>query len=345
MSEFSRHLLVWQGEFGRHNLPWQAGTDPYPIWLSEIMLQQTQVATVIPYFLRFRERFPDIASLAAAPVDEVLGLWSGLGYYARGRNLHKAARQIMERHGGVFPRQMQDIANLPGIGRSTAAAISAFAWGERSAILDGNVKRVLTRCFGIEGFPGEKAVETRLWALAESLLPETGMAAYTQGLMDLGATLCTRSRPACDRCPMAASCVALREGRVAELPTRKPKKERPFRQETVLILLAEGRILLERRPPAGIWGGLLALPVLPEGCNDPLVWIAQELGMQIETLRPLPPVTHDFTHFRLEMRPLLGQAASHRPGVRQDNATWLPLTQLDGAPLPAPVRRLLQSLA
>ncbi len=224
MSDFADRLIAWQRHNGRHDLPWQGGHDPYRIWLSEIMLQQTQVDTVIPYYQRFLARFPDVASLAAAPVEDVMALWSGLGYYARARNLHRAACTIVEAHGGAFPRSAAEIAGLPGIGRSTAAAIAAFAYGERAAILDGNVKRVLCRIFGVEGFPGEKAVENRLWALAESLLPEHEVGRYIQAQMDLGATLCTRGKPACSRCPFADDCVARRENRVAELPTPRPKK-------------------------------------------------------------------------------------------------------------------------
>lgn len=196
MSEFATRLTAWQREHGRHDLPWQGGTDPYRIWLSEIMLQQTQVETVIPYYQRFLARFPDVAALAAAPVEDVMTLWSGLGYYARARNLHRAAQRIMSDHGGRFPTTAAEISTLPGVGRSTAAAIAAFAFGERGAILDGNVKRVLSRIFGVDGFPGEKAVENRLWTLAESLLPERDIGRYIQAQMDLGATLCTRARPA-----------------------------------------------------------------------------------------------------------------------------------------------------
>ena len=346
MNMFSTRLVAWQEKSGRHDLPWQSGRDPYRIWVSEIMLQQTQVATVIPYFLRFMAAFPDVATLAAAPGEQVLGLWSGLGYYARARNLHRAARLVAEQHAGRFPGNAEDIATLPGIGRSTAAAIAAFAWGERVAILDGNVKRVLTRCFGIDGFPGERAVETRLWALAESLLPDTGVERYTQGLMDLGATVCTRSRPDCPACPMASDCQGLAQGRVAELPTPRPRRERPLRRETVLILLDDDGVLLERRPPMGIWGGLSALPVLPEVCDDPIGWAAETLGVEVGTLASLPILRHDFTHFRLEMRPLLGRVHGARPVAHQDALSWLSLTEasLAEAPLPAPVRKLLSGL-
>ncbi len=344
MSTFAIRLMAWQEKAGRHDLPWQGGRDPYLIWVSEIMLQQTQVATVIPYFHRFMAAFPDVASLAGAAEEQVLGLWSGLGYYARARNLHRAARVLTAQHDGHFPGTAADIAALPGIGRSTAAAIAAFAWGEKAAILDGNVKRVLARVFAIEGFPGEKAVENRLWALAESLMPEDGAAPYTQGLMDLGATVCTRARPACSLCPLSMECQALARGRVAELPTPRPQRPRPSRRETVLILLEGEQVLLEKRPPTGIWGGLLGLPVLPDLCDDPLAWIARNLSLKVGALEPLPTLRHDFSHFRLEMAPLVGRVSAILPSLHQDALSPLPLSALDGAALPAPVRKLLASL-
>ncbi len=344
MNDFAPRLIAWQARHGRHDLPWQQDRDAYRIWLSEIMLQQTQVGTVIPYYLRFLARCPDIASLALAPESEVLGLWSGLGYYARARNLHKAAKVVMSRHGGVFPRHSAAIGELPGIGRSTAAAIAAFAFGERAAILDGNVKRVFTRCFGVAGFPGEKAVELRLWALAEELLPHDGVDAYIQGLMDLGATLCTRSKPACPRCPMADICVANLGNRVAELPTRRPKKTVPQRHARLLVLMDAGRVLLEQRPPTGIWGGLLSLPELPDECTDPAAWVADHLGCGVAGLQPLTPFQHTFTHFRLEIMPLLGEVSRHLPVAHQDSLTWLGAAELPDAPLPAPIRKILTAL-
>ncbi len=273
---FATRLLTWHARHGRHDLPWQNTRDPYRIWLSEIMLQQTQVDTVIPYYHRFLARFPNLAALAAANQDDVLALWSGLGYYARARNLHQAAQTVMSDHDGRFPQDADTIATLPGIGRSTAAAIAAFAFDRRGAILDGNVKRVLCRAFGIAGYPGDKAVENRLWDLAESLLPpraeDTGT--YIQAQMDLGATLCTRSRPACERCPLTDVCIARREDRVTMLPTPKPRKTVPLRQVRVAVIIAGDRILLEKRPATGIWGGLMSLPELPDdrapaGSTDP----------------------------------------------------------------------------
>lgn len=329
--DFSQSVIRWQKHAGRHDLPWQKRMDPYRVWLSEIMLQQTQVATVIPYYRRFLARFPDVASLAAAPAEDVMALWSGLGYYARARNLRRAAQTIVAHHGGRFPRRIEDIEALPGIGRSTAAAIAVFAFGARAAILDGNVKRVLARVFCIDGFPGDKAVEARLWALAESLLPGRDLVAYTQGLMDLGATLCAPSKPRCGVCPLAARCVARRENRVAELPTPRAKRSVPQRAVTVLVLLNSGDVLLERRPPRGIWGGLLSLPELPEG----------KLPRRYAGARPLPVVRHAFTHFRLDIAPLAAKVS------RRDTApegVWLSLKKLDEAPLPAPIRKILKSL-
>ena len=329
--DFARRLIAWQKRHGRHDLPWQKQHDPYRVWLAEIMLQQTQVATVIPYYRRFLARFPGLAGLAAAPQEEVMALWSGLGYYARARNLQRAAQAIVATHGGRFPRRIEDIEALPGIGRSTAAAIAVFAFGARAAILDGNVRRVLARAFGIEGFPGEKAVEARLWALAESLLPERDLVAYTQGLMDLGATLCTRGKPRCGDCPLAAQCVARREDRIAALPTPRAKRAVPQRSVRVLVLRHRGRVLLEQRPPHGIWGGLLSLPELSDG----------KLPRRYADAMPLPVVRHAFTHFRLDIMPLVAKVS------RRDTApegVWLSLKQLDEAPLPSPIRKILKGI-
>ncbi len=339
-SAFAARLVAWQKQHGRHGLPWQV-SDPYRVWLSEIMLQQTQVTTVLGYYARFLERFPDLATLAAAPVEDVLAHWSGLGYYTRARNLHKAAQQVMAGFGGAFPARREAIETLPGIGRSTAAAIAAFAFGQRETILDGNVKRVLTRCFGVDGYPGDKKVEAQLWTLAESLLPvaDGDMVAYTQGLMDLGATVCSRSRPACGVCPMADCCVAARDGRTAELPQRKPKKVQPERETVMLIALHQGQVLLQRRPPSGIWGGLLSLPEF--GSTLAIAdWLAD--NGDGELLPAWPELRHVFTHFRLTITPqcvpLHRLAASH---CAEDGQVWLPLTQALDAGVPAPVRKLL----
>lgn len=341
MSQFAQTLIEWQTRHGRHDLPWQASRDPYTVWLSEIMLQQTQVETVIPYYQRFLARFPTLESLASATVDEVLALWSGLGYYARARNLHRAAREVMTRHEGRFPQHSAAIAELPGIGRSTAAAIAAFCFGERAAILDGNVKRVLARHAGIEGFPGTRAVEQSMWALAESLLPSEGVDRYTQAMMDLGATVCTRSRPQCPRCPLASTCVAHRKGRESQLPTPRPARVVPERHSRVLLAHGELGVLLLRRPDHGIWGGLHTLPEIPDGMDADAY--AQSLGLRCSgPAVPLAPVRHAFTHFRLTLeaqRCEVSGSALHDPRWRwADAAAW------DELGLPAPIRRLLDDL-
>lgn len=344
MSNFARRLIEWQGHHGRHDLPWQGSRAPYRVWLSEIMLQQTQVTTVIPYYQRFVGRFPDVAALAAAPVEDVMALWSGLGYYARARNLHRAAQQVMSDHGGRFPRHSAQIVTLPGIGRSTAAAIAAFCSDERAAILDGNVKRVLCRVFGVDGFPGEKEVENRLWALAESLLPDTGVGSYIQAQMDLGATVCTRGKPACARCPLAAECIARITGRVAELPAPRPRKAVPRRSVQVAVIVSRGAVLLERRPPNGIWGGLLALPEVPAQAQDVAAWAAT-LGMVGGPASRLAPLTHTFTHFILDMQPWRIELTAPPSGVEESGRVWLDLTRTDDAALPTPVRRILERMA
>ncbi|NWG86230.1 MAG: A/G-specific adenine glycosylase [Hydrogenophilaceae bacterium] len=339
---FATHLIAWQRRHGRHDLPWQGSREPYAVWLSEIMLQQTQVETVIPYYQRFRARLPEVAALAAASEEEVLALWSGLGYYSRARNLHKAAKIIVQDFGGIFPREFDQIMSLPGIGRSTAAAIAAFAFGERRAILDGNVKRVFCRLFGVEGWPGEKPVENRLWALADSLLPSHDLGAYTQGLMDLGATLCRRSKPACVVCPFSEECVANRQGRQAELPTARPRKALPERHTAMLLLLHAGEILLEKRPPTGIWGGLWSLPECPTEA-DPAD-CARRLGFEAQALRPLPKLTHTFTHFRLHIQPQPLSVVRRPTKMNEPGRLWLPLADACEAALPTPVRKLIEQL-
>lgn len=345
LPDFCKRLVDWQRRHGRHDLPWQRANgpdpDPYPIWLSEIMLQQTQVETVIPYFRRFLERFPDIESLALAGEDDVLAQWSGLGYYSRARNLHATARRIQSDYGGVFPQDPVQIQALPGVGRSTAAAIAAFAFGQRHAILDGNVKRVLARVFGVEGWPGERAVENQLWSLAESLLPAQDIRAYTQGLMDLGATVCTRARPSCDACPFTNDCVAHRLGRQRELPGPRPKKTMPAKETAMLVLIHAGEVLLEKRPASGIWGGLWSLPECPVAEEARLA--AFRLGYLAQASHALPALVHAFTHFRLTIRPW--RLDVPRPAkVDAPGYLWLPLTELEGAALPTPVRRILAPL-
>jgi len=338
---FASRIVSWQQHHGRHTLPWQATHDPYRIWLSEIMLQQTQVATVIPYFERFVARFPDLPALAAAREDDVLALWSGLGYYSRARNLHAAARVIVAEHGGVFPALPTAIAQLPGVGRSTAAAIAALAFGQPCAILDGNVKRVLARHGGIAGWPGDKKIEAALWTLAESRLPRTTVESYTQGMMDLGALVCTRSQPACPACPVNVDCIAHTQGRIDELPTPRPKKTLPEKQVQMLLLLDRGELMLEKRPSQGIWGGLWSLPELAPDA-DAAGHCRDRFGFIALTQQALPQFTHSFTHFRLHIRPVelhLAPRHSTQPGQ-----IWMPLADALDAALPAPVRTLVRQL-
>jgi A/G-specific adenine glycosylase len=351
---FAEAVISWQKRHGRHTLPWQNTRDAYRIWLSEIMLQQTQVTAVIPYYQRFLQRFPDVAALAAAPNEDVMANWSGLGYYTRARNLHRCAQQVMQEFGGKFPTDPALLAELPGIGRSTAAAIAAFSAGARAAILDGNVKRVFARVFGIEGYPGEKKVEDALWRRAEALLPERDIEAYTQGLMDLGATICTRGKPACAICPLAERCVAFNTLRTQELPVRKPKKAVPQKQTAMLVVVDQGEVLLEQRPGSGIWGGLLSLPEvggyvpLDEGDialdSVEATRLLSPFGVPT-AIEPLALVTHGFTHFTLYIQPYRVSLKARKRIAAENNHVWLPIEKIADAPLPAPIKKLLKSLA
>ena len=336
---FATVLIEWQKVHGRHDLPWQQSTDPYRVWLSEIMLQQTQVSTVIPYYVRFLEKFPDLKSLAGAELDEVLRLWSGLGYYSRARNLHRAAVEIMERFGGEFPDNRLDLETLPGIGRSTAAAIAAFSFGRKEAILDGNVKRVLARHFEIAGHPSEQKVSDRLWQLAENLLPATDIGSYTQSLMDIGATVCTR-KPACMVCPLNTSCLAHRNGNESAFPSARPRKKNPLRTTRMLVLRHRRSVLLAKRPPVGVWPGLWSFPEVPEG-EIAVEYCSTEIGVSVGRIRELPVVRHEFTHFSLDITPALGVVSGQQPVLRMDEARWVPIDEADGWALPAPVRTLL----
>jgi len=339
-TSFATHIIQWQREHGRHDLPWQNTRDPYRIWVSEIMLQQTQVSAVIPYYQRFVARFSDVRALAAAEEDEVLTHWSGLGYYARGRNLHRTARLIAERHRGTFPSDFDAVRALPGVGRSTAAAICVLAFGQRRAILDGNVRRVLARHAGLRGYPGDKRVQDKLWQQAEALLPDSGIEAYTQGLMDLGAGPCSRRSPECVKCPVSESCIALRDGLTAELPSPRPTRTLPQRETAMLILMSRGEVLLEKRPASGIWGGLWSFPEAGEGRIEEA---ALRYGAQPDRLRRLAVVDHGFTHFKLRIRPVLAQVA-RPPGVEEPGQLWLTVHDALGAAIPAPVKRILREL-
>ena len=391
---FSAAVIAWQRQHGRHALPWQSTRDAYRIWLSEIMLQQTQVAAVIAYYEKFLRSFPTVEALAAAPTEQVMAHWSGLGYYTRARNLHACAKRVVAEYGGHFPRDPVALAELPGIGRSTAAAIAAFAYGVRAAILDGNVKRVLCRVYGIEGFPGSRAIEVALWQRAEALLPPaTGhlgatsaayvgevvdgyadanavvsaaangsasamnvaggalaISSYTQGLMDLGATLCTRNRPQCSRCPLALRCVALATGRTAVLPERRIKKPVPERHTTMLLCVFQGQVLLEQRPDKGIWGGLLSLPeiaVCAAPSDDDVAHHEAQISRLVEQIGTvsdqalLTSFSHGFTHFRLHITPRLIRLAEIGSANFPANAAWYDSAGLAHAALPAPVKKLL----
>lgn len=322
MSEgLAAELLDWYDREGRHDLPWQQARSAYAVWISEIMLQQTQVATVIPYFHRFMARFRDIPSLATAPLDEVLHHWSGLGYYARARNLHKAAAFLVAQHGGQFPNDFDAVAALPGIGRSTAGAILAQAFGQRHPILDGNVKRVLARMHAVPGWPGSAPVERRLWALAEAHTPTARVADYTQAIMDLGATVCRRARPLCLACPLASRCVAQQQGRQAEFPAPRPKRARPLRRVRMLLLRDDhGAVLLERRPPQGIWGGLWCPPELGE--ESVPEWATRVLGTPVVAGAPLAALRHGFTHFELEIEPVPADLSAP-PSALMEPGRWV----------------------
>ncbi|MFA9215524.1 MAG: A/G-specific adenine glycosylase [Sphingomonadaceae bacterium] len=351
---FSADLIAWQQVHGRHVLPWQNTRDAYLIWLSEIMLQQTQVAAVLGYYARFLDRFPTLQSLAAAPVEDVMAQWSGLGYYTRARNLHKCAQQVVAQYDGVFPSDPRLLAELPGIGRSTAAAIAAFSSGTRAAIMDGNVKRVFARVFGIDSYPGERKTEEALWRRAEALLPEQGIESYTQGLMDMGATLCTRSSPSCERCPMQARCVAFATGRTKELPVRKPKKVSPEKQASMLLIVDNGQVLLEQRPASGIWGGLLSLPELDghalaedddiAALDAAALMLAVDRFGTLESYERLSTITHVFTHYKLHIAPYRITLAQRRQLVAQGGHLWYDSSAIDTAPLPAPIKKLLLEL-
>ena len=344
-TDFAARLLRWFDAHGRHDLPWQHPRSPYRVWLAEVMLQQTQVGTARPYFERFVQALPDLPALAAASEDQVLALWSGLGYYSRARNLHRAARLCVERHGGELPADFEALAALPGIGRSTAGAILAQAHGLRFPILDGNVKRSLCRLLGIEGWPGETAVQKQLWAASAALLPDRRLPDYTQALMDFGATLCTRSRPDCARCPFADDCIAKRDGRSAELPVPRPARALPERSCHLLWLEdAQGRIALQRREGPGVWRGLWSLPQADDE-READAWLQRHL-LRIEAARieRLPAFLHVFSHYRLQIQPLRLAPVEVLPSVSDGEGTrWFERAELAGLGLPAPVRRLLES--
>ncbi|CAN5216996.1 A/G-specific adenine glycosylase [soil metagenome] len=335
-------LIAWWRISGRKTLPWQEDPSPYRVWVSEIMLQQTQVAAVLPYFRAFMTRFPDLDALAQAPLDEVLHRWSGLGYYARARNLHVAARIVRDRFGGKLPEDLPSLMELPGIGRSTAGAIVALAHGQCAAILDGNARRVLARCFAVAGHPGETVTARRLWKLSESLVPDADVTAYTQALMDLGATVCTRGRPRCDACPLEAVCTAHAAGCETDYPSPRPRRRRPVRRTRVVLAVdGEGAVLLERRAAQGIWGGLWALPEIGDD-GDASAWCATRFGSAPDAVEEWPPVRVVFTHFELDIRPALVRVAAAPAQVLEpDRWVWYNTTTPATLGLPAPVARLI----
>ena len=343
---FAPALLRWFALHGRHDLPWQKDMTPYRVWISEVMLQQTQVVTVMPYYQRFMARFPDVRALAAAPLDEVLHLWTGLGYYARARNLHACARTVVEKFAGEFPTDLDGMVSLPGIGRSTAGAILSIASGLRHPILDGNVKRVLSRVFGVAGDPASSAVLEALWSLAETCTPERDVGAYTQAIMDLGATLCTRARPACTLCPMNLECVAAREGRQAELPGKKQKRHRPSREATLLIAqrgeLRLAAVFVERRPVAGLWGGLWSPPQF-ETEDAAMAWCAREVGEPERACEVMAPIEHAFTHFDLRLKPLRIRCRP-REAIKDGEQLWYDLNDPPKIGLPQPIKQLFERL-
>lgn len=339
----SKALLAWYDQHGRHDLPWQSPRTPYHVWISEIMLQQTQVSSVIDYFTRFIQRFPHIESLACASQDEVLHYWTGLGYYARARNLHKAAQIIQQDFAGHFPTQINEVLSLPGIGRSTAAAILAQALGQRHPILDGNVKRVLSRYHAIEGWPGNKQVEELLWRLAEAATPKQRLADYTQAIMDLGATVCKR-KPDCPACPLVSGCQAKKQGNVTDYPTSKPRKALPVRHTSMLILQQHDHtVLLQQRPPNGIWGGLWSLPECPLDASVK-AFCESELGLKMLELEAGDTLQHRFSHYQLDIIPIYGTVAGYTDRVMEDpSRIWYNTCQPQKLGLPTPVKTLINA--
>jgi A/G-specific adenine glycosylase len=340
--EFATRVLGWFDEFGRKDLPWQH-TDAYGVWVSEIMLQQTQVQTVVPYYKRFMQSFPGVVALANAPLDNVLRHWSGLGYYARARNLHKAARVLRDEYAGTFPQSYDDVIALPGIGRSTAGAILSLAFNERQPILDGNVKRVLARHRAIAGWPGKAEVANALWQVADRATPGPRVADYTQAIMDLGATICTRRNPQCAACPVSFDCQARRSDSAEDYPGRKPKKPKPLKQTTMVLAVHNDSLYLERRPAAGIWGGLWSLPELAD--NNVGDWCQQNLNSGENGIEMWDCLRHSFSHYDLDIHPVVVRiAATSRKVADGDDAIWHPLDELPPGGIAAPVQTLINNL-
>ena len=342
MTDFSDRVIAWFDRHGRKDLPWHQA-DAYRVWVSEIMLQQTQVQTVIPYYERFIQSFPGVVALADAELDRVLGHWSGLGYYARARNLHSAAKTIRDDYDGAFPCSFDDIVALPGIGRSTAGAILSLAFARRCPILDGNVKRVLARHLAIGGWPGKSSVAQELWEAAERHTPNTQVGAYTQAIMDLGATVCTRSSPCCEECPVSEDCQAGVSATMDQYPGRKPRKAKPLKQTTMVLAVSDDAVYLERRPAAGIWGGLWSLPELADAeVGD---WCRQNLDSVGGTIETWDTLRHSFSHYDLDIRPVLVRiGARSRKVADGDDSTWHRLDDLPPGGIAAPVQKLINTL-
>ncbi len=345
--DFAARLLRWFDDHGRKDLPWQSPRTAYRVWLSEVMLQQTQVVTVVPYFLRFVEKFASLSELAAAPLDDVLAAWSGLGYYSRARNLHAAAKYCVANFAGELPADFDPLCALPGIGRSTAGAILAQAHGQRFAILDGNVKRVLARHEGVAGWPGSVTVQKQLWSIAEAHTPHSRLADYTQAIMDLGATICTRARPKCAQCPVSSDCVALRDHATHRLPEPKPRRAIPTRSTLMLIVRdAYGRLLLRRRPPTGVWAQLWSLPeAFDIGAATRDIESIEARRDRTIVFEPMPAFTHTFSHYRLDITPLrVDQIHVKTHAADAQDSRWATLDEARHLGLPAPVRKLLDDL-
>lgn len=341
---FSQLVLAWYDRHGRKSLPWQQDRNAYRVWLSEIMLQQTRVSTVIPYFERFTQRFPGISELADAKVDEVMRMWAGLGYYARARNAHRCAQQIRDEYGGVFPDSQHALESLPGIGRSTAGAIRAQAFGQRGIVLDGNVRRVLARYFAVPGWPGEQRTLGKLWSFAEELTPDRRCADYAQAMMDLGAMVCTRSSPKCDRCPVSAGCLAHHQGDPQAYPGKRPRARLPTREVFVMLCTMKEsdvvKVLLERRPPSGIWGGLWSLPEEKSEVAA-VASLRDAYGCEVEHVRQYPAFRHTFTHFHLHIRPLEIQVRCSNQQVQDSSVRWCSADDIEAMGLPRPIAGLV----
>lgn len=340
--QFSRLVLDWYQLYGRKTLPWQSPKTPYQVWLSEVMLQQTQVATVIPYFQRFMAKFPQVADLAAAPLDEVLHLWTGLGYYARARNLHKAAQIIVAQYGGEFPTNFADVVALPGVGRSTAGAILSLSLGQRHPILDGNVKRVLARCYAVSGWPGKKEVENQLWQLSDEVTPATGVSQFNQAMMDLGAMVCTRSKPKCSLCPLHAGCQSYIHSNWMDYPGKKPKQTLPEKSAYFALMQHGEQVWLEQRPAVGLWGGLYCFPQFAN--KEQLQQYLNQCGIALAQTQQLIAFRHTFSHFHLDIMPIWCNVQESKACMEEKAGLWYNLVQPPEVGLAAPVERLLQQL-